>query len=493
MAILALVTLVAWGIASPVGASPDDDFHLASIWCGAGIRAGLCEAAAQSDERIVPKALESQAICYVGHPERSAACQGASYGTHPTSVEATSRGNFDGTYPPVFYAVMSIFAGPNVEISVLLMRVANSVLFVGLATALFLLLPHRRRPLLVGALAISLVPLGMFLIPSTNPSSWAILSACIVWLSLLGYFETAGRRKIGLAMLAVVGTVMGAGARADSAVYVGIAAACALVLTFRMRRRYLLSAILPVGLAIAAFVFYTASGQALASSSGLPGSDGTHDAIGFHLGLALSNLVNVPGLWVGVFGSWSLGWFDTKLPDAVWVGGFASFIAITIVGLRSRFRRKGIAVLIVSAALLLFPTAILAASGAAAGSYVQPRYLLPLIVIFAGVALVNGRIGDLTFSRTHLWVVAAILSISNSLSLYATIRRYVTGTDGRNLSLDSDVQWWWSIPISPMVLWAIGSLTFAAALALIARSADRAISSSDALLRASIPEVPTFR
>ena len=34
---LALVAVgLAWSLASPAGSSPDDDFHLASIWCATG-------------------------------------------------------------------------------------------------------------------------------------------------------------------------------------------------------------------------------------------------------------------------------------------------------------------------------------------------------------------------------------------------------------------------------------------------------------------------
>ena len=34
--LLLLFALAAWAVASPVGAAPDDDFHLASIWCATG-------------------------------------------------------------------------------------------------------------------------------------------------------------------------------------------------------------------------------------------------------------------------------------------------------------------------------------------------------------------------------------------------------------------------------------------------------------------------
>ncbi|WP_369124737.1 hypothetical protein, partial [Glaciimonas sp. Cout2] len=59
---------------------------------------------------------------------------------------------------------MGAFAGQDIPLSVILMRVFNAVLFVGITTALYFLLPFRRRPILAWSLAITLVPLGMFLI-----------------------------------------------------------------------------------------------------------------------------------------------------------------------------------------------------------------------------------------------------------------------------------------------------------------------------------------
>lgn len=48
-----LLALVAWAFASPVGATPDEDFHLVSTWCGGGLRDGACEAGTDATSRTV--------------------------------------------------------------------------------------------------------------------------------------------------------------------------------------------------------------------------------------------------------------------------------------------------------------------------------------------------------------------------------------------------------------------------------------------------------
>ena len=35
-----LVVFGSWAVTSPVGASPDDDYHLSSIWCAGGEQSG---------------------------------------------------------------------------------------------------------------------------------------------------------------------------------------------------------------------------------------------------------------------------------------------------------------------------------------------------------------------------------------------------------------------------------------------------------------------
>ena len=66
------------------------------------------------------------------------------------------------------------------------------------------------RRALVGAcaLAIAGAPLGMFLIPSNNPSGWAITGVGTAFLALLGWYETEGRRRWVLGALYIVGVLM---------------------------------------------------------------------------------------------------------------------------------------------------------------------------------------------------------------------------------------------------------------------------------------------
>src|SRR5680860_1410536 len=71
--LLAVLTLTAWAFASPVGASPDDDFHLASTYCALG-GSDACQPGTQENTRLVSIAFDS-ARCYAQVSTESAACQ----------------------------------------------------------------------------------------------------------------------------------------------------------------------------------------------------------------------------------------------------------------------------------------------------------------------------------------------------------------------------------------------------------------------------------
>jgi hypothetical protein len=469
--LLALLSLTAWGLSSPVGSSPDDNFHLVSIWCATGVRAGDCAQPADNpNARTVPRSL-LDANCYAGDSTKSAACQGRNFGTDPQNTVEATHANFIGLYPPVFYFVMSAFVGPNVDISVIVMRTFNAALFVGLITALFLLLPFHRRATLLWGTAIAMVPFGMFLVPSTNPSGWAILSAATVWISLVGYYESSGRRKIGLGIVATAATVIGAGARADAATYACLAIVVAVILTFRRDRRYLLESILPFGLAIVSVLFYFSASQ----------STGIESKVPFNLGFAVLDFLNVPSLWTGALGTWGLGSLDTPMVPAVWVSSIVAFCGMVFFGLGIRRRRKSVVVALVFAALWLVPTVVLVQARAEVGSFVQPRYILPIMVILGGIALLQRRSTVMTPSMMQRVAVVGALSLANSMALYTNIRRYVTGLDVTGWNLNAHDAWWWSgLGVSPMVIWIAGSLTFAATLVLATAAWD-----SDGRLRFS--------
>jgi hypothetical protein len=474
--VLALIALTAWALSSPIGSSPDDDFHLASIWCGSPLGSAECLPGAEPDSRIVPQALNEAAACYAGRPDISAACQEQTFTLDPTPVTDTSRGNFANNYPPVYYGFMSLFAGPGILASVVLMRVINAFLFVGITAALVCLLPAARRRALVWGWVIVSIPLGMFLLASNNPSAWALIGVGSSWLALVGFFETTGKRRVGLAALFVVTVLMASGARGDAALYTVLGSALAVFLTLRRSRNYLLQSILPVAMAVVSILFFLSSQQASVAGDGLGDADAISGGAAVDtgtdrsfFGLLAYNLVMVPTLWAGVFGEWGLGWLDTSMPALVRVCAGALFAAVLFAGLRQTDARKSIAVVGAGLVVWLLPTYVLIRGGNVVGENVQPRYILPLLVVIAVLAMLPARGQRFQPSSLQLGIVGVVLVVCEAFALHVNMRRYVTGNDIQGWNLDAGAEWWWDIPFSPMAVWALGVLAYAGLLVLLAR------------------------
>jgi hypothetical protein len=459
--ILAVVALGAWIFASPIGAAPDDDFHLTSTWCANDLRTDLCDPGTTDAQRVVPPALLG-AICYAYDPEASASCQETSFALPSDPSVLTERGSFEQNYPPVYYAFMNIFAGHDLQLSALIMRLVNVLLFVGIVSVLYVLLPIARRASLLWGWIITMVPLGMFLIASNNPSAWAIIGVGSSWLALVGYFESTGRRRIGLGVVFGLTVIMAAGARGDGAVYSVIGIIVAMVLTFRRARAWVIPAILPAVMALVAVAFFYSSRQATVAVSGLDDGTTIHAPLD-SFGLIAYNLLNVQSLWFGIIGGggWGLGWLDTALPAVVSLCGVGVFVAIAFTGIRVHTWRKTLTIVGLSIVLWLLPTYVLYAGGNAVGANVQPRYLLPLIVLMGGLAVFSIGSARLSLGGFQQFFVILSLGMAESVALHFNIRRYVTGVDIQGWNLNADLEWWWSgLPLSPMAVWLVGSLAF---------------------------------
>jgi hypothetical protein len=117
--------------------------------------------------------------------------------------------------------------------------------------------------------------------------------------------------------------------------------------------------------------------------------------------------------------------------------------------------------------LLLLPTTILVLAGESVGNDFQPRYLLPLLVLFAGVLFLRVHGGRIAFNRVQVWLVVGALSATQFVALHLNIRRYVTGIDELSPWLDTGAEWWWPGAPTPMVVWIGGSLAYSALIAIV--------------------------
>jgi hypothetical protein len=471
-ALAAFLTLVCWAVSSPPGSSPDEPFHLGSIWCGQGLDDDHCRTDPNNpDSRLVPQEV-ALGQCWTGNSAQSALCRPSGYGDHLQANFPDIVGNWNdsGGYPPVYYAVMHVFASGNYDASVLTIRIFNAALMVLVVGGLVLLLPDRLRRIPTTAFVAASVPMGLFLGGSVNPSTWANIGIGTLWLAVYAAYEATGTRQRLLWAFILLATLVGPGARADATLFaiLGVGLALGLRLT-ELRRQWQTTLVAGVAILLAALLFLT-SGHASAVSEGIPGYVAA-PATGWQL--ALANALNVPFLWMGSLGLGplaALGWFDTPLP---FVTGFVSLVLcgwVLLSGWADAWWQKTTAIVILVAAMTAYPIIVLQESHIFAGNGVQPRYLLPLLLMLVGISVLPSRTSP---SWSRLQVVAAVvaLSVAQSAALYANISRYVKGVPVTQIGTLGGTHWWWDgdLPGSPWAVWVLGSLTFAVLCAAVFR------------------------
>ena len=189
-ALALLVVFVGWAVSTPVGSAPDDDYHLASTWCAPGERDGVCEFdPVDPMSRLLPEDVFQAHACFAFRSENDASC--ADRLTNIWMVSTTRVNQTAGLYPGGFYEVMGVFVGADAERSVLVMRLVNAGLAIVLLLGALLLAPRGIARSLAVATIIVYVPMGLFIVPSTNPSSWAITGIASVWVFGLSLMSMA--------------------------------------------------------------------------------------------------------------------------------------------------------------------------------------------------------------------------------------------------------------------------------------------------------------
>ena len=104
---------LAWAVASPLGASPDDDYHLGSIWCppplaDSGCTTGYTERGTFGP--VVPESIAATRVaCYAFHGNESAVC---ALNNSDERTMVTDRWD-DGNYPWGYYQFHHHFIGHN--------------------------------------------------------------------------------------------------------------------------------------------------------------------------------------------------------------------------------------------------------------------------------------------------------------------------------------------------------------------------------------------
>lgn len=462
--VAALLTLGAWAVSSPAQSSPDDDFHLASIWCRSAAGAPQCDPVPLPNPEedlgvVLYRVSDWPMVCFLADPTRAGDC--------PVLDTYVVRAS-DGLYPPLFYAYASLFVGDSPGDQVAAIRFAVAVSVLALFTAAYLVaLPWLRAPMLL-SWVVGSMPFGVFLFASTNPSAWAVAGLAALWGPMVTAFLTDGARRWAAVAIWLLGGVMAAGSRGDAALFViGVSGLGMLLFLAKKNWPVLLAG---GGLIVAAAGFFFTSGHSrLAAESFVDtfARQPRHATV-------WSMVEAWPTYWSALSGApWGrtgesdmLGWIDMPLPTGVWLPTTLVVGGLIWSGLAVMYWRKAAVIAVVAVVVVVVPTRSLLQTEVLGGTLFQPRYVLPLLMVWFGVLLLARPGAVLRFTRTQLLVAAILLGYAATIALHAWLRRFVTGNDVVDVNLDRAAEWWTFPAASPMGVWAVGSLAWLVLIAL---------------------------
>ncbi|WP_415504770.1 DUF2142 domain-containing protein, partial [Actinomyces slackii] len=461
-----LATGLSWALASPVGGSPDDDFHLGSIWCPRPVESSGCATRVVEGElRVeVPQRVSETARCYAFHEEISASCQGSV----PEGKTIYTRRYDDGNYPTGYYRFHHLLIGDDVDESALVMRGANLLIAMALLGAIGWALPARLRSQYALSIILAWMPMGLYLVVSNNPSSWALTGVLAYAAGLYGTLRAEGRRRWSLLGLGLVGAVMACACRGDSAFYL-LVVSLAVLIGARLRRGMIIPGLAAAVVSAIGAWMMLGSGQSAAVASSSPQPSVLSDSERLRLTIA-----TLPEYLAGFWGwgqRWGAGWFDVPLDGptvviALSLAGFALFA-----GARALDVRTVLSAGVMTGALLGLPVVLSYTQGFESIYELQPRYLLPLLAPFLLIWLRRIK-GEAVLTGPQATLLVGMSALAHAYALHRILLRYTHGLHsvGKDdagwmpMNLNFQPQWWWDIPISPMAVWALGSLMYAVAL-----------------------------
>ena len=480
---VALILLgTSWAFASPHGSSADDDYHLTSIWCAQG-NSAYCQEV-EGDSGVVVPRIVAYPACYVTWPANLSAGCTSEVDYTPTYTERIDPER--GGYPGGFYWAMGWLAGKDVVSSVQVMRIVN----VAVAAALLGLALAVTRPAIRRAVAMSwgvaVIPVGIFFIASTNPSSWTIAGVGLYWAFLLSALQSLHQRSARF-WLSVVGAGVSAFialvARNDSGIYLALSTLAVGLLAWKRSAipRWALAIVLSVLAATSALVVFVAyRNWYLSFPLSFPGAQTATDQPNPLVKL----LLEVPGFFVGLLGGqrplnvltdsgfnqgldgyrptgllYGPGWAEMNLPSIVAIGILLAVAIVLAVGFNSYRRTRVVAFAVLVVATIMQIVIMRAMADFAAFWEVQPRYFVPILLVIIGVGAMNTRVGKALMTRVQALMVMTLVVVSGSVAWMSVAARYAVGPDAAFTNFGQAADWWWETGPSRLV-WLCLTIVF---------------------------------
>jgi Predicted membrane protein (DUF2142) len=444
---------LSWALATPIGSSADDNYHLPSIWCSPTAIHSLCTKSEK--DYIVPDQVSGNRFgCYIQHEpiEKSrydinATCIENSK-TSPATSHSSYLNNLQHLYPPVFYDISAIFVGHSVHATVISIRIFWALTFLLFLAAAFFYSSPRDQKFLGLTIILFVSPVFTFVVTSTNPSSGEIIGIAFLPIFLRTFIEREAEKLFWMnGTVLFFSDLIGAGSRADGGIYASIIFVLSYLAvgdknrTLKFRSKLFLCLIMAMNLC---FVI-----SAQESKAGVVGLTGKHPYFPVNWELLFHNIIGLPEYIAGFWGfQWGIGWkFEPPISNTI--AGLQAFLLMCFgYQLCKKMNRRNR--LLFSASLFTLcgmVLLILQLSSSPVGEIVQPRYTLPFALSIMVFGIVFSKEDPRSFTRKYfseIFLCAGILFIIvNFIVLRTELIRLVNGLSRNSMQLHVGRSWWW--------------------------------------------------
>jgi len=461
-AIALFITFACWSFSNPPGTTPDEWFHLGSIWCSAGVNDKSCMNKYDSADAgyFIGEAPISDGSCIFHISAEISSCHEPEIGSYYINYKL---------YPPIYYRTMHELVTPQPTLSVLLIRLFNSLIAATLLAIQLVMTSNRKRLAWLTGFTFTLLPMSIFLISSVNPSGWAMTGLTNSWMFLLLVLTGANdskRRKFWLWILWLISTMMVLASRYDAFLYL-LASNFVIVVSTRIKLNRLPWKKVALGLLLVAVPLWLTIRKNILLTwlINFP----IHPSIGQTPTFTWIShwIVQTIAVPISSLGTEPLGQGlpiseSVRVPDVVWIVGVALLGSIILFSLIKISVHQFI---FICGSYLAILFAVLSFNGRLERDLfnMSGRYVLPMFPFIVGYCIFSSKSPiQLMEIRSLRFLAISLLTIIHTLALHAVIETFV---DGQSYSLEpihvGSAGWWWSgLPIGPNFVVLLGSITF---------------------------------
>jgi hypothetical protein len=457
-----------WAISTPISSSADDDYHLTSIWCNSlndryctQINQETVLVPAELNTDLIPEKYTGWPPCYVTWPKSLDSAQCLELIGNEKGVSQRFSSGYEAK---LFYKVMSFFVSSDVETSVFKMRIFNVFLAGALLWFALFSAPGFVSKGLKLSWVTTIVPVQIFYIASTNPSSWSISGLCTFWVYPIIFIDKLYmKHKIGFTPIvgAVLSTISAMSSRSDSIIYlflmlIGIFLykykTIKLVCEQKFTSKYKFLSIVFVSTSLFMFGAIKVITDIIINLFNRDFSKESPNPL-------INILIETPSFLVALLGgqeprwiqfrgelgrdfTYGVGWLEFDLPSVV--GIFNLTAVILVLGISfSRVsewsRICGTVFLFGSLPLIIIY--VRARSGFLEGQYFQPRYLAPYLTAIIGISIALFSKDEIKIPKFIKALLMPLIYVSGTISFQSIMARYVMGFDSAFTNLQWPINW----------------------------------------------------